>query len=180
VVPTERRTLKEKAMNKLIIATVLVSAAMLSTACGAKSGETASPFPFSTQDAQRLYVQCLNEAGVTIQDNGNGEFSQSVDGSSQPDPEAQAKAAAECAKKTGLALPGSSESGPQGTEQRDAMLAFAECMRKNGINVPDPGDGGLVIDQSTDPAKVQKAMQACQSTLPGSTVSAIPEAGASR
>lgn len=52
------------------------------------------------------------------------------------------------------------------------MLAFAQCLRDLGVDAKDPDAAGTpVIDpaQSDDP-NVQKAVDACQSMLPGGSV----------
>lgn len=84
---------------------------------------------------------------------------------------------------SGVSTLQSPNTGPGGSAQpsaslspEDAQLAFSQCMREHGVDVPDPvavGPGGQsggfgavpIGGPNTDPAKLQPAMEACQSLL---------------
>src|SRR5262245_19155624 len=49
---------------------------------------------------------------------------------------------------------------------------FAQCMRDHGIDVEDPsGNGGGVMIRGTDKNRADTAMRACQTLLPGGSLS---------
>src|SRR5688572_12853077 len=73
-----------------------------------------------------------------------------------------------------LAGCGAEEPGGKGgkAEIEDAALKFARCMREQGIDFPDPKsdeDGGIQIGGPNvgegDPAKMERAHEACQKHL---------------
>jgi hypothetical protein len=75
---------------------------------------------------------------------------------------------ASAAKSSTEAKPGASPSTSSKPKTRDdAMLDFARCMRKNGVDMPDPkaGANNFSLPKTSDPAKQEKALNACQSIM---------------
>lgn len=67
----------------------------------------------------------------------------------------------------GTATPTASSSVSEADRQA-AQVKFAQCMREHGVNMPDPGaDGKMMLRQKKgdDPAKMKKAVDACQPLL---------------
>ncbi|WP_283135257.1 hypothetical protein [Rhizohabitans arisaemae] len=63
------------------------------------------------------------------------------------------------------AAPGGSPSPTASIDPREKGRLFAQCMRENGVDMPDPGaNGGAVrVERRPGDAKMEKALEACQS-----------------
>jgi hypothetical protein len=70
--------------------------------------------------------------------------------------------------QSGAAAPSPSASLSDADRQRQ----FAQCLRDHGVDVQDPdAKGGGVAVQGADKVRANEAMEACQSLLPGGSLS---------
>jgi hypothetical protein len=158
--------------------TLLALLGLLVAACGSggSSSDPGSSAPASSgsgpqagssstaQSGQVAFAQCVRAHGVTdFPDPQNGHFL--ISGADQSNPNFQSAVSA-CQHLLG---PGGIGQG--GTSQSSALLAFAHCMQTHGVpQFPDPsanGALGLPSGVNANSPSFQKAMQECQSDLPG-------------
>ena len=74
---------------------------------------------------------------------------------------------------------------PSRAEMEEQALKFAQCMREQGIDMPDPefgGDGAIMQRigghgdaRRIDPARMERAMEACREFQPSRDIELSPE-----
>lgn len=162
-----------------LAALLLVSLAVLVTACGSDSKESATASSLNASSAAgsgggsqgssaQAFASCMRSHGVPSfpDPDSSGRFL--LPGSVQNAPRFQsASQACQHLLPNGMTNGGGSGGGTTTTE----LVKFAQCMRSNGVsNFPDPTTGGGIgLPQGVDPnsSQFQSAWQACQSDLPG-------------
>jgi hypothetical protein len=148
-----------------------------STTAGAAANHSAtanhSTTGRSTYQKSVQYAQCIRKNGVPNfpDPNANGDFLfKSGPGGNGVDPgSSQFQAAQKACKSLAPAAP----SPAQSNNAMAQALKFSACMRTNGVlNFPDPKESGgrvalTITGVNPNTPQFQKAMQACQSLLPG-------------
>jgi hypothetical protein len=167
---THPRTPRRRFVTAPAAVAALLGALALLTACGSSSSDTTAPAAGQAPaaDKARKYAQCIRDNGVPDfpDPDANGQF-RGAGHEQQSDPKFRA------ALQACRALaPGGTHEQQIGTPAFVAQARkFAQCVRDNGVpDFPDPGpDGtfrGASHEQQSDP-KLNAALQACQSKLPG-------------
>jgi hypothetical protein len=141
------------------LAALLLSGALIITACGSGSGSkgpgvasvspsgSASSSPGAPRASMLAYARCMRAHGLTdFPDPGaNGNLQLNADQGSNLDPNSVAFKAADAACKSLLPAP---QAAPGGAKAQN--LRYARCMRAHGISdFPDPKPDGTLQIQSS-------------------------------
>ncbi|GGV07643.1 hypothetical protein GCM10010182_28430 [Actinomadura cremea] len=134
--------------------------------CGGDEGTKAAPTgSMAAEDAQLEFARCMREQGVDVPDPGAGDAEETRLGKGV-DRGRLERALEKCQSwlQAGGVLPDLAD-----PEERDRYVKFAQCMREQGVDMPDPGPDGTIQfpEGDIDPAKAEKAREACRELLPG-------------
>jgi hypothetical protein len=142
--------------------------ASLSSSANAPQGDQQSGDGKTDEDKVRDFAKCMREHGVDMPDpqtSGDGGFTFEANGNGLD--ENQMKAADEACRPL---LPNGGKPKQLDPEALDKMREHAKCLREHGLDVPDPDPNNPGISISADPSnkdKVDAAMKACESLMPG-------------
>ncbi|MDA0184695.1 hypothetical protein OJ997_30615 [Solirubrobacter phytolaccae] len=165
--------------TRLLLAAVAATASFV-VACGGEEANTGSPATGADKNKQAMldFARCMRENGVDMPDpkfeGGRVTMRAGGPGGKQINPDDMRAAEKACAKyQEAIKPPDMSEE--EKAENKKAALANARCMRENGVpDFPDPqfdenGGAQIRIGKNLDPEgpAFQKAMKACEKTMPG-------------
>jgi hypothetical protein len=166
-------------------ALIAAAASSFVVACGGEAETPTQPAADKNKQAMLDYAACMRENGIDMPDPKfeGGRVTQRIGGPGQKINPDDMRAAEKACAKYQEAIEPPELSDEEAAEFKKAALENARCMRENGVEkFPDPTfdeNGGAQIRMSKgmgidpqDPA-FQKAMKACEGTLPmgGSTSS---------
>jgi hypothetical protein len=140
-----------------------------SSASATPGGDAQSGDGKTDEDKARDFAKCMREHGVNMPDpevDDQGRMKIQINGDNGLTEEQMKKADEECRHL----MPNGGKPQQLDAEALDRMREHAKCLREHGLDVPDPDPNNPGIQIRADESnkeKVDAAMKACESLMPG-------------